>query len=130
MSKKDAVKSKINAFIVAMGLILTALFAVIGYAFVTYETISFTKWCVAFASMIALIVAFCIIVWLISKEIKRLEKRNDRIVCCDIWNVWRCVLYIFYEQGFDYTRLTIGEKKMDFGLPRFTFASLTMTKQN
>lgn len=56
MSKKDAVKSKINAFIVAMGVILTALFAVIGYAFVNYETISSAKW---YAIVVALVVLQC-----------------------------------------------------------------------
>lgn len=74
MSKKDAVKSKINAFIVAMGVILTALFAVIGYAFVNYETMSFTKGCAMIAGIVALIALFCATIWLLSKEIKRLEK--------------------------------------------------------
>ncbi len=73
MSKKDAVKSKINAFIVAMGVILTALFAVIGYAFVNYETMSIAKGSFVVGGIVALIALFCVVIWRMNKEIIRLE---------------------------------------------------------
>lgn len=74
MSKKDAVKSKISAFISAMVVFLTALLAVIGFAFVNYEKMSFAKGCAMIAGIVALIALFCATIWLLSKEIKRLEK--------------------------------------------------------
>ncbi|MGX3010897.1 hypothetical protein ACWIUD_04940 [Helicobacter sp. 23-1044] len=74
MSKKDSTKSKINALISAMVVFLTALLAVIGYAFVNYETLGFFKGCCVVVALIILTILFCLCVFSIKKDLKRLEK--------------------------------------------------------
>lgn len=74
MSKKDSVKSSINIFTAIMVVLLTALFAVIGYAFVNYETLSSTKWYAIVVALIVLAVLFYLCVLYIKKDLKRLEK--------------------------------------------------------
>lgn len=74
MGKIDAVKSKINVLTALMIVFLTALFAVIGYAFVHRREFDFIDGCYVFGGAFILIVLFCGSMWLIRKEIERLEK--------------------------------------------------------
>lgn len=74
MGKIDAVKSKINAITALMVVFLTALFAVIGYAFVHWSEFNATNMYMIIGAMCGLAVSFCVcIIWL-GKEIEVLEK--------------------------------------------------------
>lgn len=74
IGKIDAVKSKINAITALMVVFLTALFAVIGYAFVHRREFNFIDGCYVFGGAFILIVLFCGSMWWLRKEIKILEK--------------------------------------------------------
>ena len=74
MGKIDAVKSKINAITALMVVFLTALFAVIGYTFAHKRELNFVDMCYIVGGAFVLIVLLCGSIWLIRKEIKRLEK--------------------------------------------------------
>lgn len=74
IGKIDAVKSKINVLTALMVVFLTALFAVIGYAFVHWREFDFIDVCIIFGGAFALSVLFCGSMWLLRKEIKILEK--------------------------------------------------------
>lgn len=74
MGKIDAVKSKINAITALMVVFLTALFAVIGYTFANKRELNFVDMCYIVGGAFVLIVLLCGSIWLIRKEIKRLEK--------------------------------------------------------
>lgn len=74
IGKIDAVKSKINVLTALMVVFLTALFAVIGYAFVHWREFDFIDVCIIFGCVFILIVLFCGCIWRLNKEIKILEE--------------------------------------------------------
>lgn len=74
MGKIDAVKSKINVLTALMIVFLTTLFAIIGYTFIHRREFDFIDGCYVFGGAFILIVLFCGSMWLIRKEIERLEK--------------------------------------------------------
>lgn len=74
MGKIDAVKSLINAITALMVVFLTALFAVIGYAFVHWSEFDAIERYGVTSAMCGLAISFCVcIIWL-GKEIKVLEE--------------------------------------------------------
>ncbi len=65
----------------------------------------------------------------LKKKLNDWRKLNDWCVCFDICVFKSCFLCVFYGQGFDYTRLTIGENEMIglfvviFGILGFIFCA-------
>lgn len=74
MSKKERVKSKIDllkTFIVAC---LTALFGVVSFTALYYDTITRAKLCLAIGGIVILLVALAYFLYSYGKELDRLEK--------------------------------------------------------
>lgn len=76
MSKKDAIKSKINTLTAVMVVFLTALLAVAGYAFVNRREFDFVDGCFIVVGVSGLIGVVCGCALWIKKELKRLEKKK------------------------------------------------------
>lgn len=76
MSKKDAIKSKINTLTAVMVVFLTALLAVAGYAFVNRREFDFADGCFIVVGVSGLIGVVCGCALWIKKELKRLEKKK------------------------------------------------------
>ena len=74
MSKKDTIKSKINTLTAVM--VVFALLAVAGYAFVNRREFDFIDGCFVVVGVSGLIGVVCGCVLWIKKELKRLEKKK------------------------------------------------------
>lgn len=71
---KDAIKATINIITALMVVFLTALFAVAGYTFDKHKELDIIDMCIVAISVIVLIALFCVCMFLLKKNIKRLEK--------------------------------------------------------
>lgn len=74
MSKKDAVKSKLELYKTLITAFMTALFGTGGYAFVNYRVLTLVEEVVIILCMICFVLAITAVAYKYYKELKKLEK--------------------------------------------------------